>query len=756
MDICQTVKCHFQRGLKAPAKDLFRIFAPSKSPIHLPFFPSVLKRPIFCHPWRPISYLFLLLLATTLSAQKPTDGKRNGERYFAAGRWADALTQLTQYQQVKPGDISVLTKLGIAHYQLHQADKARQFLEYVLGRQPQSTDTELHYYYARTLHGQQEYEKAILAYKGFLRACGDKHPLRAQVVDNIRRCVQAQGIGPNAGVALVENLGDRVNTPGDEFAPLPSVNYADRLYFSAARPGAVGGRRNDAGYADEEAGHWCSDMFAAGLDASGWQYAGDLGGLLNTSRHEVALGFDKTGQILYFFRGFTFYAGDMFADTASRQDEYAVTPPMVQTTMHPEEGDVAPFFFNDTTLVFASRQTGGYGGLDLYFTTRRDSIWTLPRNLGPAINSAYDETTPFLARDARTLFFSSNRLAGLGGLDVFKTVFDEKQNAWAEPLNLGAGINSPGDDAFFRLDQAGRQAFFSSDRLDNNYGERDLYLVYYKEQQPEQNPAGPIILFSELRKSGSQPAAEEVQPVVLEPAFYTTDRDVLSPDNLKIVDRAAAVARQYPSAQVLVTAFTDETGPAKFDLYYGIKRAELVGKALTERGIPAGQVLLRSVGASYALARNVLNAAPNPMGQRLNRRLELTLVSATDDTPTRARLERPAVSEMMAANGAARLDELTTGLAYKVELATTRQILTNDALAMFSDLMIESQPGAGSYRYTAGFFKQYSQAVRLQQELSQQGFAEPFVVAYVNGMRVSKADAVSLVKKYPGLAEYVK
>lgn len=727
----------------------------SKNSLTLLPHPSVLALSFFRFR-QLLTPIFLLLLAGSLSAQKPAEGKRNGERYFAAGRWTDALTELTRYQQAKPGDLTVLTKLGITHYHLHQAEKARQFLEYVLGRQPQGTDTDLHYYYARTLHGQQEYEKAILAYKGFLRICGDKHPLRAQVVDHIRRCVNAPYIGPNDAVALVENLGDRVNTSGDEFAPLPSVNYADRLYFSAARSGTVGGRRNDAGLADEEAGHWCSDMFAAGLDASGWQFAADLGGLLNTSRHEVALGFDNAGQVLYFFRGFTLYAGDILADTATRQDEYAVIPPVFRSTLRPEDGDTAPFFFNDTTVLFASRQAGGFGGLDLYFATRRDSVWTLPRNLGPAVNTAYDETTPFLARDARTLFFSSNRLEGLGGLDVFKTVYEEQSNAWENPQNLGSGVNSPGNDAYFRLDTEGRQAFLSSDRLDNNYGERDLYLVYYKQQQAEQKPAGRIILFSELRKESSQTAEVAVQPIVLEAAFYTTDRDVLSADNLKIVDRAAAVARQYPSAKILITAYTDETGPPKFDLYYGIKRAELAGKALTERGIPAGQVLLRSVGSGFSLARNVLDAAPNPMGRRLNRRLELTLASATDDAPTPARLERPAVSELMAAAGTARLDQFSKGLAYKVEVATTRQILSNDALAMFSELMIESQPGAGSYRYTAGFFKAHEQAVRLRQELVQQGFEEAFVVAYVNGVRVSKADAVSLVKQYPDLGGYIK
>ncbi len=726
-----------------------------KSTISIFVQPLVWQRRSLRKAW-PAIVALLLLLATGLSAQKPLDGKRNGDRYFAASRWSEALTEYTNYQQAKPGDMAVLTRLGITNYQLHQADKARQFLEYVLGRNPQSSDADLHYYYARTLHGQQDYEKAILAYKGFLRVCGDKHPLRARVVDNIRRCVNAQSIGTNDAVALVENLGDRVNTPGDEFAPLPSVNYADRLYFSAARPGAVGGRRNDSGYADEESGRWCSDMFAASLDASGWQYAGDFGGLLNTSRHEVALGFDDAGQILYFFRGFTLYAGDILADTANRQDEYAVMPPIFRSTLQPENGDVAPYFFNDTTVIFASRQAGGYGGLDLYFTTRHDSIWGLPRNLGPTVNSAYDETTPFLARDARTLYFSSNRLEGLGGLDIFKTVFDEKKNTWEAPQNMGNGVNSPGDDAYFRLDKAGKQAFLSSDRMNDNYGERDIYLVYFKEQQPEQNPAGPVVLFSELRKAGSEAAPVEIQPVALDPLFYTADRDVLSPDNLRIVERTAKVARQNPSAKVLVTAFTDETGPAKFDLYAGIKRAEMVGKALTDRGIPAGQILLRSVGPDFALARNVLDAAPNPSGQRLNRRLEITLVSATDDAPTPAFLQRPTVPEVMATAGAARLDQYSKGLAYKVEVATTRQILSNDALAMFTELMIESQPGAGSYRYTAGFLKQFEQALKLRQELKQQGFDEAFIVAYVNGVRVSKADAASLVVKYPDLKGYVK
>lgn len=706
-------------------------------------------RSVFC-------LLFFALLSPALWAQKAAEWKKNGEKAFANGRWADALSLLSQYQQEKPGDPAVLTKLGITHYHLHQADKARQFLEYVAKQNPNSQDADLFLYLARTLHGQQEFERAIPAYKSFLRVCGEKHPLRAGVADQIRRCVSGMAIQPNDNVALVENLGDRVNTPGDEFAPLRSLNNPKRLYFSAARYGCYGGQRNDAGMEDSISGHWCSDMFYTNQTTSGWDYAASLGGLLNTPRHEVALSFGSKGQVLYFFRGFTLYSGDVFADTAGRKDEYAVTPPAFISPMKAEEGDCNPFFFNDTTMLFASRRSGGQGGLDLYITTFSDSAWTEPRNLGPAVNSPYDETAPFLAHDGRTLYFSSNRTESMGGLDVFKAVFDDEKLAWQTPENFGTPVNSPGDDAYFSLAADGRTAFLSSDRLDS-YGERDLYIIYFKEEQSEQLRANQPALFVEAEKmAAAKKAGLEAKTAFIPTFFYNSDKDVLSPENLKIVEDAAALARNYPQATVLVTCHTDETGAAKFDLYYGIKRAELVGKSLTERGVPAGRVLLLSCGPNYPLVKTIIDATPNPGAAKMNRRIEITLATPGEKLPVDIQVQRPEVSELMAAGGAKFFDEHAKGVSYKVEIATTRQILTNDALAMFSDLMIESQPGTGSYRYSAGLFKQHDKAVQLKNELKKQGFAEAVIVAYIDSIRISKAEAVGLLKKYPDLAAYIK
>lgn len=699
-----------------------------------------------------IFLLFFTLWSVSANAQNPTEARRNGERAFANGRWAEAEARLAEYQKAKPGDLAVLSKLGIALYQLRRGEEARRYLEYVAAKDTDRKDPELFYYLGRVRHGLGDWEKAILAYKQYLRVSSDRHPLRAHVTDNIRRCVTGMQAQANPNIALVEGLGDRVNTPGDEFAPIPSINHSDRIYFAAARQGCVGGERNDDGYEDTQRGHWCSDMFAARLLNSGWEMQGSLGGLLNTSRFEVPLGFNMNGQILYFFRGYSLYSGEIFADTAARKDEYSMQLPAFQSPVKAEEGDSNPLFFNDHTVVFASRRPGGQGGLDLWWTMRTDSTWTEPQNLGPEINSAYDEDMPFLAKDGATLYFSSNRLESIGGMDVFRSTFDAKKRVWTAPTSMGTPVNSPEDDVYFRLASDGHAAYFASDRL-GGFGQRDLYIAYFQESQAEQLAMAQAAVFTQTEQNSGE--VQEIREVTIPVLMYANDQDVLSADNLKVIERVAALARNYPQASLLVTVHTDGSLQSKFDLYNGIKRAEMVGKAMTDRGIPANRVLLRCVGAGYPVAREVLDAQPNPAAGGLNRRIEMSLV-AMDNLTLRQTVERPVISELMSAPGAQRLEEQTNGLSYRVEAAVTRQVLTNDVISMFSDLAIETQPATGSYRYTAGVFKQYNEAALLRKDLVNQGFTESKIIAYINGIRLPKAEAVALLKKYPDLAGFIR
>jgi outer membrane protein OmpA-like peptidoglycan-associated protein len=136
------------------------------------------------------------------------------------------------------------------------------------------------------------------------------------------------------------------------------------------------------------------------------------------------------------------------------------------------------------TLYFVSDRDGGFGGQDIYVATRVGDNWTTPQNLGPIINTAGDEASPFIAADGTTLFFSSNGLPGLGGYDVFVT--RNIGGLWQKPENAGTPINTAHDDLFYTVQLGTEHAFVSSDR-DSTQGGLDIFSI-----EPNPFPPGGV------------------------------------------------------------------------------------------------------------------------------------------------------------------------------------------------------------------------------------------------------------------------
>lgn len=130
-----------------------------------------------------------------------------------------------------------------------------------------------------------------------------------------------------------------------------------------------------------------------------------------------------------------------------------------------------PWLSDDgSILFFASNMPGGYGGYDLYVSYQETGKWSAPENLGPEINTPGNEVSPYKSQS--NLYFSSDYHPGFGGLDVFKTKF-EKGN-WSAIAHLGNGVNSPKDDFGFVYDEKTEIGYFSSDRLAGR-GKMDIY-----------------------------------------------------------------------------------------------------------------------------------------------------------------------------------------------------------------------------------------------------------------------------------------
>ena len=717
----------------------------------------------------------LLLAAPAASAQGNIKTyKRNGLDYYEAGRFANAVEALAVYRRYAPDDDEVWLPLATSYFELNALNEARTLLDGLL-RAKDSAPAEAYLTLARIDHHQARFSRAAERYKAFLRAAGDKDPRYASIVDEIRRVGNAVRMGPDAGVlaAYAENLGAGINSVGDDRHPVLSPNYTDRLYFTSTREGNTGGRRDAQGLPDEE-GELSSDMFAVQFDNGRWGEAQRMSALLNGPDHDEVLDFARDGQVLVYAKGPNGFSADFHVDTfkANAAERSLYSPVWRDHPMQPRLGDRDPIFFNDTTLLFASARDGGFGGLDLYISIRRAGAWTTPLNLGPAINSAYDDRAPFLARDGRTLLYSSNRTdLSVGGFDILRAVFDDRTLAWSAPENAGLSINSAGDELHFRLSASGLEGYFDSDLRATSRGGTDVFVAYFKDRQREQGVTSNPITFVQVQEAALRSGVDEVAfridddgnvvptdpasdrpkiPVAVElsPLPYGRDDNVVTPSNLQRAAPAIRFLEQYPGSRVIVTAHSDESDPDRFRLYFGIKRAERFGAYLVERGVSPERIQLMSVGAIYPVAANDYNGQENPQGQKLNRRLELQIVPGPDYYLSRA-FDDPKVPSFLAMDAFERYRDLQAGAAFRIEVATLGQMYDDATFLRQNAPVVSAAPGSNEYHYELGAFASYRSAAALAEELRRRDFPDARVVAYYDGLRLGPRDLARFAPSDP-------
>ncbi len=140
--------------------------------------------------------------------------------------------------------------------------------------------------------------------------------------------------------------------------------------------------------------------------------------------------------------------------------------------------DRAHYFLSNTqkVLLMSVDREDTKGGRDLYVSfAENDTVWAEPLNLGSVLNTAGDESTPFLAADNKTLYFSSNGFSGYGGSDIYTSKrLDDTWTKWSDPLNMGPEINSKLDDIFFNIPSVSDYAYFSRAITPDNF---DIYRV---------------------------------------------------------------------------------------------------------------------------------------------------------------------------------------------------------------------------------------------------------------------------------------
>ncbi len=260
-----------------------------------------------------------------------------------------------------------------------------------------------------------------------------------------------------------KNLGAGINTSEPEY--FPSMPISGKLLIFTRR-----------------LNHANEDFFASVKNGDQWSGAEKLTGNINTPLNEGAQNISQDGNWLV-FTGCNRQDGAGSCDiymsylTSNGWSEAFNAGGNINTDQWESQPCLSP---DKRDLYFASRRFGGLGGSDIYVSHMQpNGRWGKPENLGPEINTAGDEFSPFIHADNQTLFFSSNGLQGYGGEDLF-VIRKGADGKWSKPENLGYPVNTLDNENTMFVAADGKTAYYASDRK-GGFGSVDIYSFELRE-----------------------------------------------------------------------------------------------------------------------------------------------------------------------------------------------------------------------------------------------------------------------------------
>ncbi len=295
------------------------------------------------------------------------------------------------------------------------------------------------------------------------------------IADIIKPELLAKGI-------VVEKLDANVNSDVSELNPMLSPD-GKTMYFSRANhPENMGG-------VNDKEDIWYSELGADGK----WSLARNMGPQFNNEHPNFVNAITSPtpdGKTVILVLGNKYLDnGKMLAGVSISNNINGKwsKPKALNIENDYNYNEKANYFLtnNRKALIMSVERDDSRGGRDLYVSFMKDdSVWTEPKNLGDMLNTAGNETAPFLASDDQTMYFSSNGFSGYGGSDVYMTKrLDDTYTNWSEPKNMGPDINTKGEDLFFNIPSTSEYAYYSRGEETNT----DIYrakLPFYNSPQP--------------------------------------------------------------------------------------------------------------------------------------------------------------------------------------------------------------------------------------------------------------------------------
>jgi len=409
-------------------------------------------------------------------AQSTRKQLKTANKFFEQENYRASIPFYEQVLAKEPNNPLALFRAGIS-YMSFDKEKASDYI-YKAQKLKPKVSKDVEYWLGRVDHLNYNFDEAIAhfqAYNVTLKAKDSRKPELAQLIQHSKNA-KVQFNSPKD--IFVKNLGPTINTPYAEHSPVISADDKTLLFTSRGENVTGAGNTDDKKGGNRATdGEYFEDIFETKrIDDENWDKPRSLSGVLNGKGHDASTQlFDNDSKLLMYRQDEN---GDIFYSEKSGGDWTA--PKKLNSNINSKAFESDAYITPDGLTIYFS--TGKYsedGSLDIYYATRQPGgDWGAAKSMGSGINTKYDDDSPYLSRDGKTLYFSSRGHNTMGGYDIFKSEYDSVGQKWGRPENMGYPVNTPDDDTYYRLSPDGSYAYLSSYRI-GGYGEKDIYTINY-------------------------------------------------------------------------------------------------------------------------------------------------------------------------------------------------------------------------------------------------------------------------------------